>query len=84
RSSLPQLKSSGVYLKKVKPPSDDMMLMFYSYYKQATLGPCDVPRPTGFWDTRGKAKWSALRTCSRYACDSHLDLGLRIWAKWDM
>uniref|UniRef100_A0A3B4B928 ACB domain-containing protein n=1 Tax=Periophthalmus magnuspinnatus TaxID=409849 RepID=A0A3B4B928_9GOBI len=35
------------------------MLMFYSYYKQATLGPCNIPRPTGFWDTRGKAKWDA-------------------------
>ncbi|KAF7649864.1 hypothetical protein LDENG_00134330 [Lucifuga dentata] len=40
-------------------PSDDMMLMFYSYYKQATLGPCNIPRPTGFWDTRGKAEWDA-------------------------
>ncbi|KAI3375243.1 hypothetical protein L3Q82_021739 [Scortum barcoo] len=40
-------------------PSDDMMLMFYSYYKQATLGPCNISRPTGFWDTRGKAKWDA-------------------------
>uniref|UniRef100_A0A3B4WR83 ACB domain-containing protein n=1 Tax=Seriola lalandi dorsalis TaxID=1841481 RepID=A0A3B4WR83_SERLL len=35
------------------------MLMFYSYYKQATLGPCNIPRPSGFWDTRGKAKWDA-------------------------
>ncbi|XP_074544113.1 acyl-CoA-binding domain-containing protein 5A-like isoform X2 [Halichoeres trimaculatus] len=40
-------------------PSDDMMLMFYSYFKQATLGPCNIPRPMGFWDTRGKAKWDA-------------------------
>lgn len=40
-------------------PSDDMMLMFYSYYKQATLGPCNIPRPVGFWGTRGKAKWDA-------------------------
>ncbi|XP_022050976.1 acyl-CoA-binding domain-containing protein 5-like isoform X2 [Acanthochromis polyacanthus] len=40
-------------------PSDDMMLMFYSYYKQATMGPCNIPRPSGFWDTRGKAKWDA-------------------------
>ncbi|XP_040910403.1 acyl-CoA-binding domain-containing protein 5-B isoform X2 [Toxotes jaculatrix] len=40
-------------------PSDDMMLMFYSYYKQATVGPCKIPRPSGFWDTRGKAKWDA-------------------------
>ncbi|KAM6918325.1 acyl-CoA-binding domain-containing protein 5A-like [Xenentodon cancila] len=40
-------------------PSDDMMLMFYSYYQQATMGPCNIPRPTGFWDARGKAKWDA-------------------------
>ncbi|XP_030220565.1 acyl-CoA-binding domain-containing protein 5 isoform X2 [Gadus morhua] len=40
-------------------PSDNMMLMFYSYYKQATLGPCHAPRPIGFWDSRGKAKWDA-------------------------
>ncbi|XP_047444923.1 acyl-CoA-binding domain-containing protein 5A-like isoform X2 [Mugil cephalus] len=40
-------------------PSDEMMLMFYSYYKQATMGPCNIPRPAGFWDTRGKAKWDA-------------------------
>ncbi|XP_010748049.2 acyl-CoA-binding domain-containing protein 5A isoform X3 [Larimichthys crocea] len=40
-------------------PSDDMMLMFYSYYKQATMGPCNIPRPAGFWDSHGKAKWDA-------------------------
>ncbi|XP_056276172.1 acyl-CoA-binding domain-containing protein 5-B-like isoform X3 [Pseudoliparis swirei] len=40
-------------------PSDDMLLMFYSYYKQATLGPCNISRPHGFWDTSGKAKWDA-------------------------
>uniref|UniRef100_A0A8B9HCC2 ACB domain-containing protein n=1 Tax=Astyanax mexicanus TaxID=7994 RepID=A0A8B9HCC2_ASTMX len=34
------------------------MLKFYSYYKQATLGPCNIPRP-GFWDPVGKAKWDA-------------------------
>lgn len=38
-------------------PSDDMMLMFDGYYKQATLGPCNVPRPNGFWDPSGKAIW---------------------------
>ncbi|KTF74681.1 hypothetical protein cypCar_00023342, partial [Cyprinus carpio] len=39
-------------------PSNDMMLKFYSYYKQATQGPCNIPRP-GFWDPIGKAKWDA-------------------------
>jgi hypothetical protein len=38
-------------------PADDMLLMFYSYYKQAMLGPCNIPRPTGYWNTAGKAKW---------------------------
>ncbi|XP_062847203.1 acyl-CoA-binding domain-containing protein 5A isoform X3 [Trichomycterus rosablanca] len=39
-------------------PSNEMMLKFYSYYKQATQGPCDTPRP-GFWDPVGKVKWDA-------------------------
>ncbi|XP_067343010.1 acyl-CoA-binding domain-containing protein 5A isoform X1 [Channa argus] len=39
-------------------PSNDMMLKFYSYYKQATVGPCNIPRPR-FWDAVGKAKWDA-------------------------
>ncbi|KAL6097634.1 acbd5 [Pungitius sinensis] len=39
-------------------PSNDMMLKFYSYYKQATVGECNIPRP-GFWDAVGKAKWDA-------------------------
>ncbi|XP_053351047.1 acyl-CoA-binding domain-containing protein 5A isoform X2 [Clarias gariepinus] len=39
-------------------PSNEMMLKFYSYYKQATLGPCNIPRP-GFWDPVGKVKWDA-------------------------
>ncbi|KAM8850815.1 acyl-CoA-binding domain-containing protein 5-like isoform 4-T4 [Spinachia spinachia] len=40
-------------------PSDDMMLMFDGYYRQATLGPCNISRPNGFWDPSGKAKWDA-------------------------
>ncbi|XP_053294021.1 acyl-CoA-binding domain-containing protein 5A isoform X2 [Pleuronectes platessa] len=40
-------------------PSDDMMLMFYGYYKQATSGPCNIPRPSGFWDSGGKDEWDA-------------------------
>ncbi|XP_029003221.1 acyl-CoA-binding domain-containing protein 5A isoform X2 [Betta splendens] len=39
-------------------PSNSMMLKFYSYYKQATVGPCNIPRPR-FWDAVGQAKWDA-------------------------
>jgi len=44
-------------------PSNDMMLRFYSYYKQATLGPCTQRKPP-FWDVVGRAKY-----------DSHKSLG---------
>ncbi|KAM4029055.1 acyl-CoA-binding domain-containing protein 5 isoform 2-T2 [Anomaloglossus baeobatrachus] len=39
-------------------PSNEMMLKFYSFYKQATLGPCNSQRP-GFWDPVGRYKWDA-------------------------
>ncbi|XP_076152164.1 acyl-CoA-binding domain-containing protein 5-B [Alosa pseudoharengus] len=41
-------------------PSQDMMRVFYSYYKQATHGPCDVSKPTS-WDSEEKAKWEAWK-----------------------
>ncbi|GAB5581164.1 acyl-CoA-binding domain-containing protein 4 isoform X8 [Prionailurus iriomotensis] len=47
-------------------PSYEEMLRFYSYYKQATMGPCLVPRP-GFWDPIGRYKdaWNSLGKMSR-------------------
>ena len=39
-------------------PSHEMMLMFYAFYKQATVGPCNLPKPA-FWDVINKAKWNA-------------------------
>ncbi|XP_058300675.1 acyl-CoA-binding domain-containing protein 4 isoform X3 [Hylobates moloch] len=40
------------------------MLRFYSYYKQATMGPCLVPRP-GFWDPIGRYKWDAWNSLGK-------------------
>lgn len=39
-------------------PSNELMLRFYSYYKQATEGPCSNPKPA-FWEVVKKAKWDA-------------------------
>ncbi|XP_025023161.1 acyl-CoA-binding domain-containing protein 5 isoform X2 [Python bivittatus] len=39
-------------------PTNEMMLKFYSFYKQATQGPCNSSRP-GFWDPIGRYKWDA-------------------------
>ncbi|XP_046613189.1 acyl-CoA-binding domain-containing protein 5 [Neodiprion virginianus] len=47
------LPKNGAY-----QPSNELMLRFYSYYKQATEGPCQQPKP-GFWEVVRKAKWDA-------------------------
>ena len=39
-------------------PSHELMLRFYSYFKQATEGPCTAPRPA-FWEVVKKMKWEA-------------------------
>ncbi|XP_047465815.1 acyl-CoA-binding domain-containing protein 4 isoform X2 [Mugil cephalus] len=39
-------------------PSYEVMLRFYSLYKQAVFGPCTAARP-GFWDPVGRYKWDA-------------------------
>ncbi|XP_062839792.1 acyl-CoA-binding domain-containing protein 4 isoform X3 [Anolis carolinensis] len=39
-------------------PSYEEMLRFYSFYKQATVGQCQISRP-GFWDPIGRYKWDA-------------------------
>jgi len=33
-------------------------LKIYGFFKQATIGPCNIPRPS-FWDIVNKAKWDA-------------------------
>lgn len=40
-------------------PSDDDLLTLYGYYKQATLGDCNILPPTGLFDFKGKRKWAA-------------------------
>ncbi|XP_053368284.1 acyl-CoA-binding domain-containing protein 4 isoform X1 [Clarias gariepinus] len=39
-------------------PSYEVMLRFYSLYKQAVCGPCTASRPS-FWDPVGRYKWDA-------------------------
>ncbi|KAK2901363.1 hypothetical protein Q8A67_009478 [Cirrhinus molitorella] len=48
--------------------SDDMLVMFYSYYKQATTGPCNTPKPNS-WDPIGKAKWEAWKALGNMSKD---------------
>ena len=36
------------------------LLFFYGRYKQATIGPCNVDKPS-FFDFQGKQKWNAWK-----------------------
>lgn len=47
------LPKNGAY-----QPSHELMLRFYGYYKQATEGPNNMPKPN-FWEVIKKAKWDA-------------------------
>ncbi|XP_014217632.1 acyl-CoA-binding domain-containing protein 5 [Copidosoma floridanum] len=47
------LPKNGAY-----QPSHELMLKFYSYFKQATEGPCTSSKPA-FWEVVKKAKWDA-------------------------
>ncbi|XP_053484553.1 acyl-CoA-binding domain-containing protein 5-B [Ictalurus furcatus] len=41
-------------------PSDDMLIRFYTYHKQATVGACNTTGPCGR-DALSKAKWEAWK-----------------------
>lgn len=46
------IKSSSLVLE------NDILLTLYAYYKQGSIGDCNVPEP-GFFDFKGKAKYNA-------------------------
>jgi diazepam-binding inhibitor (GABA receptor modulating acyl-CoA-binding protein) len=51
-SAAEKIKKSGKNL------DNDMLLKLYGYYKQATIGNCNIDCPA-FWQVNDKAKWEA-------------------------
>lgn len=51
-SAAEKIKSSGKNL------DNETMLKLYGYYKQGTVGDCDIECPA-FWQVKEKAKWEA-------------------------
>jgi diazepam-binding inhibitor (GABA receptor modulating acyl-CoA-binding protein) len=53
----------AVHAVRTLPPTssitDDDRLLFYSLYKQATVGNINTSRPSGWMDFEAKAKWDA-------------------------
>jgi len=67
-------------------PTQDEQLAFYKFYKQATIGDVNIPRP-GLLDFTGKAKWdaweSAKGTSKEAAQKAYVDKLLEVLKRID-
>lgn len=76
----------GLAANKDKSITDDMLLQFYGLYKQATVGPCTIPKP-GFFDRKGVAKWTAWKQLGTMSSDtarhSYVDQLSHIHPNWN-
>lgn len=52
---------------------EDTLLQMYGYYKQATAGPCNTPKPSWF-DFAAKSKWKAWKNCENLSKWSAMSL----------
>lgn len=50
-----------------------MMLRFYSFYKQATQGPCTQTKPA-FWDVVGRAKYDSYNALGNMPTERAMEL----------
>uniref|UniRef100_A0A3B0N2H7 Acyl-coa-binding protein, putative n=1 Tax=Theileria annulata TaxID=5874 RepID=A0A3B0N2H7_THEAN len=65
--------------------TDEQKLLFYKYFKQATVGDCNTSKP-GFMDFKGKAKWeswnSAKGMSKEEAKRSYVELLTQLEPNW--
>lgn len=48
------------------------LLTFYGLYKQATVGPCDIPRPN-WYQIQAKHKWEAWKNLGDMSCETAME-----------
>ena len=53
--------SEKINTKKKITVNNELKLYFYSYFKQATIGDCNINRPTGIFDITAKLKYDAWK-----------------------
>jgi len=72
--------------KSAESSSDEKKLMFYSLYKQATVGDINIPRPSLF-NVIGRAKWDAWNRRKGWSKDHAKQAYIRLcdvtFPKWD-
>lgn len=58
------------------------LLTLYGYYKQATEGPCNTPKPS-WYDMKAKSKWEAWNSLGDLSRDQAKDLYIEMVKKLD-
>lgn len=61
---------------------DSKLLTLYGYYKQATDGPCNFPKPS-FFDFKGRAKWEAWKQLGNLSKDEAKSMYIEMILKID-
>lgn len=60
-----------------KKLDNDNLLKLYGYYKQGTIGDCNIETPS-FWQVKEQAKWNAWDQCKglkkKYAMKKYIEL----------
>ncbi len=71
--------------KFTKRPADDELLTMYKYYKQATVGKCNIVIPS-ILDFKGRAKWTAWNSLGKMskenAMNAYCDYYLKLFIKY--
>lgn len=78
---------AATYLQSVVSELDQKTLLsFYGLYKQATVGPCNIPKP-GIFNLQAKAKWNAWNdlsdTTKDVAMSRYVDEMEKLRPDWD-
>lgn len=62
------------------------LLLFYGYYKQSIVGPCDIPKPS-WYEMEAKAKWNSWNQLGNMAkttaMDEYVKLLTELRPDWD-
>ncbi len=79
---------AATYLQSIVPELDQKSLLsFYGLYKQATVGPCNTPKP-GIFNLQAKAKWNAWNDLNDMTKDvamgKYVDEMERLRPDWDV
>jgi acyl-CoA-binding protein len=64
----------------------EQLLQFYAYYKQATMGKCEIPRPA-WYNFEAKQKWDSWNRLGdmprEEAMGRYIDLLSEVWPDWE-